>query len=407
MSLSFLNAFSFVFCLIALIAAGWLIRLKTRLDQLHREAGAERARAETVAAFHGALLDNAPSGIVVGLGSERRYFGNGKSLFELLLESPDLPKVMGALETLSKAGKSFTLSARVEEGMLTLRGAPIGKEVALYISGPAPDGSCDAQMLDQLPLAMATFDKSRRLVRHNRAYARLWGLPAAWLDTHPSLGEILNFLREKRLVPEQRHFAQWRRSRIETSPLPGEAIEETWHLPSGKSIHLVTRLHGDGGLFILCEDISEKLKLESSLNLLTQVQKATLDTLDEGVAIFGTDGRVVLHNALFAQMWRLTQADLAGQPHLRVIAQLCAGRIGQDGIWGIVAAGVNAAAPERFGEWGKARRADGRVISLALSRLPNGATMASFADLTDLEKFRTPEHKASVTPIPFKFHQTA
>ena len=160
-------------------------------------------------------------------------------------------------------------------------------------------------------------------------------------------------------------------------------------------MRLVIRSQGDGGLFVLCEDISAQLKLESSLNLMTQVQKATLDTLDEGVAIFGANGRLVLHNALFAKMWRLTESDLTGQPHLSEIAGLCAARIGQDGIWGIIASGVNSPSPERFGEWGKARRADGRTISLALSRLPNGATLASFADLTDLEEFRLLQHKVS------------
>jgi hypothetical protein len=35
----------------------------------------------------------------------------------------------------------------------------------------------------------------------------------------------------------------------------------------------------------------------------------------------------------------------------------------------------------------KTRRADGRVISLSLSRLPNGTTVVAFTDITDLEKF--------------------
>jgi hypothetical protein len=70
---------------------------------------------------------------------------------------------------------------------------------------------------------------------------------------------------------------------------------------------------------------------------------------------------------------------------------------------------VSAAAPERAGEWAKAKRADGRVISLALSRLPNGATMASFTDLTDLEKFHQLQHAAphSIGPIALKFHRSA
>ena len=402
-----LAAFSLASCFIGFLSTGWALRLSMRLNRAQRGTGMERARAEALAAFHNALLDNAPQGVVVGLGQEQRYFGNGKMLFELLMESPDAPQAMQAMDRLAKEGTLFTLSARVPGGYLALRGAPIGKHTALYISELSRDEDSDARMIDHLPVAVAAFDASRKLTRYNSAFARLWDLPAAWLDVHPSLGDILNHLRDKRLIPEQRNFAEWRRSRVEAAPAAGQPIEETWHLPSGKSIRIVMRSHWDGGIFILCEDISEKLKLESSLNLLTQVQKATLDTLDEGVAIFGTDGRLVLHNALFAKMWRLTESDLTGQPHLAKIGQLCSRRIGHDGIWSIVASGVSAATPERFGEWGKAKRADGRIISLALSRLPNGATMASFADLTDLEKFQQVQRPASHGIIALKYHHSA
>lgn len=404
-----LATLSLASCIIGMLSAGWALRLNMRLSHARRGTGMERARAEALAAFHNALLDNAPQGVVVGLGEQQRYFGNGKMLLELLMESPDAPQAMQAMDRLAREGTLFTLSARVPGGLLALRGAPIGKHTALYISELTQNEGGDARMIDHLPVAVAAFDASRKLMRYNGAYARLWDLPDAWLDTHPSLGDILNHLREKRLIPEQRNFAEWRRSRTEAVPPAGQALEETWHLPSGRSIRLVTRSHWDGGIFILCEDISEKLKLESSLNLLTQVQKATLDTLDEGVAIFGADGRLVLHNALFAKMWRLTESDLTGQPLLGKIAQLCSRRIGHDGVWNIVASGISAAAPERLGEWGKAKRADGRVISLSLSRLPNGATMASFTDVTDLEKFhqlqRLPSH--SVGPIALKYHQSA
>ena len=43
--------------------------------------------------------------------------------------------------------------------------------------------------------------------------------------------------------------------------------------------------------------------------------------------------------------------------------------------------------PERFGEWSKTKRADGRTLSLSLSRLPNGSTVVAFTDITDLEEF--------------------
>jgi hypothetical protein len=45
--------------------------------------------------------------------------------------------------------------------------------------------------------------------------------------------------------------------------------------------------------------------------------------------------------------------------------------------------------PRLCAEWGKSRRADGRVVSLSMSRLPNGGTAATFTDLTEIERFET------------------
>jgi PAS domain-containing protein len=249
--------------------------------------------------------------------------------------------------------------------------------------------TCDAQdhMIENIPYAVAVFDEECKLTGCNNAYADMWGFSKGWLDSQPAYSEILDRLRDKRRLPEQRNFVEWKAAQLQTFSAADQRSEEFWHLPNGNSVRVVTQPHLKGGVFVSFEDITERLRLESSLNLLTQVQKATLDTLDEGIAIFGTDGRLVLHNALFAKMWKLSEGELEVQPHFAEIANLCTNRIGRDGIWSIVSCGVNSASPERFGEWGKTRRADGRIISLALSRLPNGATVVTFTDLTDLEQF--------------------
>lgn len=247
----------------------------------------------------------------------------------------------------------------------------------------------DAQeeMIEHIPFAVAIFDADRKLASFNNAYAEMWELPRTWLETHPSYSDILDRLRDRRRLPEQRSFPEWKAAQLQTFG-SAEKNEEFWHMPNGKSIRIGVQPHLAGGVFVLFQDITEQLRLESSLNLLTQVQKATLDTLDEGIAIFGTDGRLVLHNAQFAGMWKLSEDELGGQPHFAEIANMCSMRIGRDGIWGIVSCGVNSATPESFGEWGKTRRADGRIISLSMSRLPNGATVVTFTDLTDLEQFK-------------------
>jgi PAS fold len=117
------------------------------------------------------------------------------------------------------------------------------------------------------------------------------------------------------------------------------------------------------------------------------VVRATLDTVEDGVAIFWPDGRLVLYNTAFAKLWRLTADALSGEPHLTKLAKLSETQTGPSAVWSIVSAGVASEAPERCNEWGKCRRADGRTISVSMSRLPNGATAVTFADVTDIERY--------------------
>jgi signal transduction histidine kinase len=240
-----------------------------------------------------------------------------------------------------------------------------------------------ADTLDRLATAVAIFGPDRRLTFYNRAYVRLWQLSETWLDGRPTEGEILDRLRELRRLPEQPDFRAWKNEHLRLFERADDHPEELWHLPGGKTLRMVVQPHPFGGLNFLYEDVSDQLRLESSYNTLIKAQKATLDTLREGVAVFGPDGRLKLHNAAFARIWRLDPADLTGEPHLKRIAEACAARFGHDPLWETVTAGVTAAGPERRREYGEVERSDGTIISLTLAPLPDGATLASFADVTD------------------------
>ena len=161
---------------------------------------------------------------------------------------------------------------------------------------------------------------------------------------------------------------------------------ETWHLPSGRSLGVTQHMSAEGKL-IQYEDVSRQLALETENSLHKQVQKATLDTLDEGVAIFGTDGRLVLGNSCFATQWQLPEAVMLRHPHYSEIAAGSSASLGPDGIWDAVAQGVIAAEAASIPAPRVLQRADGRSFLVTLSRLPNGTTMANFLDFDDLERF--------------------
>jgi signal transduction histidine kinase len=115
---------------------------------------------------------------------------------------------------------------------------------------------------------------------------------------------------------------------------------------------------------------------------LIRVQTETLDNLAEGVAVFGSDGRLRLHNAAFARMWRLAPEALAGRPHIEKITALSQPLHGNDPAWQTLR-DVITAIDSREATPGRLERRDGSVVDCTTVPLPDGATLVTFHDVTD------------------------
>jgi len=246
-----------------------------------------------------------------------------------------------------------------------------------------------AATLDTLQTAVAIFGPDQKLSFYNKAFVRLWGLPETFLDKHPGEGEILDRLRDARKLPEQRDYQAWKRSRLAMyqDGARERASEDTWHMPGGQTIRVVTQPHPFGGLTFLYEDVTARLTLESDYNTLMKVQSATLDTLSEGVAVFGPDGKLKLHNAAFARIWEFEAEELAGEPHVRTIAALSRDKFGDTGLWEQLIQAIVAGAAAR--DLGEVERSDRSILSLSTAPLPDGATLVTFNDVTDRFRIET------------------
>jgi len=244
-----------------------------------------------------------------------------------------------------------------------------------------------ADMLDRVGSALAVFGTDRRLAFANAAFARLWGLPAAWLESRPALEDIFDRLRENRQLPEQRDFQAWKREHLRLFEQDGGELDETWHVAGGSSVRVRAFPYLLGGACYMFEDITESLRQATSLRLLKMTERAMIDAIEDGMAMFGPDGRLKMHNTAFAELWSLSDSELSAEPHLSRLEAVAAGKFGRDGVWSLIGSGVTSVEPSRYGEWGRVTRADGRVLSLSLTRLPLGATLVLFEDMTDLERF--------------------
>ncbi len=238
-----------------------------------------------------------------------------------------------------------------------------------------------ASILDKLQTAIAIFGPDQRLRFFNAAYADLWGLDAPWLETRPTDGEILDRLREFRRLPEQENFRDWRNRQLAAYNTL-ETRETWWHLPNGQTLRVIAEQHPFGGVTYLYDDVTEQIRLESQYRELIGVQRETVDNLHEGVALFGTDGKLKLFNPTFSRVWGLDAAALAEEPHIREVIAHCRQFHEDQRIWDEIKIVTTSLDSGRRSLQGRLTRNDGVVLDYATVPLPDGNTLLTFVDVT-------------------------
>ena len=235
--------------------------------------------------------------------------------------------------------------------------------------------------LDRVETAVAIFNRDQQLVFFNDAYAKLWQLDPEWLATHPSDSTVLDRLREQSKLPTVVNYRDWK-AQVLACYQTGTPLEDGWHLSDGRFLHVMAEQRPDGGVTYLFADETKRLALESRYNAMIDVQRETLDSLKEGVAVFGTDGRLKLYNVAFSNIWRINPRKLSEFPHVDEIIGLASALHSDADTWKRIGRATTAFLDEREAFEGQMTRKDASVVDYALMPLPDGATLLTFADVT-------------------------
>lgn len=249
-----------------------------------------------------------------------------------------------------------------------------------------------ARTLDQLSTAVAIFDRNKRLVFHNTAYRMLWTLDPAWLEQRPTDSEILDRLRAERRLPEQVDFREWKAG-LMSAYQSTETTEQVWYLPDRRMLRVVFTPNSQGGVTYLFDDVTDSYQLQTQYRALVTVQGETLDTLREGVAVFGTDGRLKLVNVAFARIWGIDPAELKASleaaetdrskaPHVDDFVTRCRGACVGEDIWVDLRTIIAGLHDTRTGFQRQVRRTDDSQLDCATAPLPDGSTLVTFSDVT-------------------------
>jgi signal transduction histidine kinase len=237
--------------------------------------------------------------------------------------------------------------------------------------------------LDQLSSGVAVFDGQRRLAFYNDSYRRLWDLDRAFLDGNPDDSSVLDRLRAARKLQEQPDFRAWK-AKLHEAYRAIEPAKDRWYLPDGRAISVVTTPNPEGGVTYLFDDVTESLDLKRRFDGANRMQRETLDSLAEAVAVFGSNGRARLFNPAFAKMWNLSAEALQENPHIATVETWCKPLYDDATTWQTIREAITSI-ENRVAVPLKLERKDGSVLNCMIMPLPDGATMLTFQDITDTE----------------------
>lgn len=237
-------------------------------------------------------------------------------------------------------------------------------------------------LLESSASAMAIYGSDMRLKSFNYAFVNLWKLDEIWLDTQPTYSEILETLREKRRLPEQANFQQFKQQQVKLFTDLIEPREEFFYLPDGKALRVIAIPHALGGILFAYEDVTDRLALERSYNTLIAVQRETLDHLHEGVAVFGEDGRLKLYNPGYLELWNLPADFAQTEPHIRELIERCQSLFVYDNWESFRARHIDDIQTREL-RAKQIERTDGKVLDWRKVPLPDGATLITYLDITD------------------------
>lgn len=243
--------------------------------------------------------------------------------------------------------------------------------------------SSQMDVLERLPTAIAMFSADTRLDFYNTAYEQMTGMSGAWLDTRPKLVDMIDKLRELRKIPEQADYRQYKQAWLSRFTALIEAEEEMQYLPDSSVQRMIVMPRPAGGLVVTIEDVTSRLQLETSYNTLMAVQRETIDSLSEGIAVFGEDGKLRLSNQSFGAIWGAR--DVPPSSHVTRVIEGMKGFFAP-AAWDETRKLLLSNALEREPRKGRLTRVDGSVLEYSVVPLPDGNILNAWFDVTDTVK---------------------
>ena len=111
-----------------------------------------------------------------------------------------------------------------------------------------------------------------------------------------------------------------------------------------------------------------------------------IENLYEGIALFGTDGKLKLYNPSFAKLWNLEINYLDEGPHIESIINILEENGVNKDLWSNIYNNIISSENDRVAITGEIKVKNDKTINYRSVILPDSAVLYSFNDITDKTK---------------------
>ena len=241
------------------------------------------------------------------------------------------------------------------------------------------------QVLSGLSAGVILFDANGYLQFYNKAFCTIWHLEDEWLFTKPSYAGILDRLREKRLLPEEANFLQYKHNKLEEFSTLTQMDEQFLYLPDGRILRKVMTPYPLGGVIMIFEDVTDRVSLERSFNEQIEIQKALINHMPEGIIVFNGLGRLKLYNSAYVKMFLADENFLAGEPLLMDVLESQRDALAQsEDVWHLLKQKILLAFEQETDQV-KLTFTDKRRGMLTVGHLPDGGLLLTYKKTRDTD----------------------
>lgn len=229
-----------------------------------------------------------------------------------------------------------------------------------------------------LSVGLAIFDHTRQLTSFNPALMDLTRMSPEFLSSRPTVDMFLDTLREARILPEPKNYADFREQFHAVEDAARQGIyAERWNLPDGLTYQVTGKPHTDGAFAFFFEDISAEVALTRRFRSDIETGQHVLDTLPEAIAVFSGSGTLVMSNKAYSDLWNLSDEVLFDRQDIKAELSVWQQNCAASPIWGELRDFIGSTGPRTIWE-DTAVLDDGRRVDCAAKPIPGGMTMVTF-----------------------------